>query len=61
METDKVTCKVIKETQGAFLLENEHGKQEYFPKSQTSFETRNLKTGDAVAELPVWLLEKKDF
>ena len=52
---------MIEERGAAFLLENDEGKREFFPKSQVSFDRRNVKTGDCVAIIPIWLLEKKDF
>lgn len=61
METDKVVCTVIEEREKSFLLRNEEGKQVFFGKSQVSFERRNMKTGKALAVIPVWILDKEDF
>ena len=32
-----------------------------FPKSQVVFERRNVKTGKALANIPVWLLEDRNW
>lgn len=61
METDKVNCKFIEDRKVSFLLENEHGKRASFPKSQVYFDRRNLNTGECIAVIPIWLLDKKAF
>jgi hypothetical protein len=58
-----VACQFISETEAAFLLEqaDRPGRQAWFPKSQVSFQRRNIKTGDAMAEIPAWLLREKGW
>lgn len=60
-ETDDVVCKVVDETDKAYQLETDGGYREWFPKSQISFKRRNVKTGEAVAEIPLWLLTAKGW
>lgn len=62
-DTEKVPCKVLKETDKAFFLQDDFdtSRKAYFPKSQVSFERRNMKTGIAVAVIPLWLLEAKGW
>jgi hypothetical protein len=62
-QLETVRCLVIRETSAAFLLEDrdEPGRQAWFPKSQISFQRRNIKSGDALAEIPEWLLEEKGW
>ena len=61
METDQVVCTVIEEREKSFLLRNEEGKQVFFGKSQISFVRRNKITGAAIAEIPIWILDKENF
>lgn len=61
-ETDSVPCIVVKETDKAFLLRDKsEDREEWFAKSQIHFERRNVKTGDAVAVIPLWLLNSKGW
>lgn len=62
-EIEKVECAVVGETDKAFQLRESNGEErtEWFPKSHVSFARRNIKTGAAVAEIPMWLLEKKGW
>jgi hypothetical protein len=61
-ETDEVPVRVRSETGKAFELEDkESGGVAWFPKSQIHFERRNVKTGDAVAVIPLWLLKGKGW
>ena len=60
-ECDLVHCKFIEARGKAYLLENEDGQQEFFPMSQVSFERCSADGTDAVAEIPIWLLEKKGW
>lgn len=61
-ETEKVPCLVINETDKAIELERKPDcVRAWFPKSQFHFERRNIKTGDAVAVIPAWLLTKKEW
>lgn len=61
-DTETVRCKVIRETAAAFLLRDaEEDREAYFPKSQVSFSRRNVITGDATAEIPLWLLNSKGW
>ena len=59
---ETVRCKVIRETAAAFLLRDADEEREaYFPKSQVSFTRRNVITGEATAEIPLWLLTAKGW
>ena len=62
-EIEIVRCSVIRETSGAWLLRDrdEPSREAYFPKSQISFRRRNIKTGEAEAEIPLWLLTEKGW
>lgn len=62
-EFEPVAVTVLKETEKAFQLrdKDEMGPDAWFPKSQISFERRNIKTGDAIAEIPNWLLKEKGW
>lgn len=62
-ETDKVRCVVVGETAKAYSLRdgNDETRVAWFPKSEISFERRNIITGVAVAEIPLWLLEAKGW
>lgn len=62
-ETETVACVVLKETEKAYYLEDGDNpdRAAWFPKSQVSFRSRNVKTGVAVAEIPLWLLENKGW
>ena len=59
-ETDEVNCTVLGETPLAWLL-GCNGVTGYFPKKEVSFARRNIKTGDAVAVIPVWLLAARGW
>lgn len=60
---EKIQCQVIRETGGAYLLQDHQDpeRQDYFPKSQVSFTRRNINTGEAIAEIPLWLLDAKGW
>lgn len=62
-DVEPVAVTVIKESAKAFFLhdKDEMGADAWFPKSQISFETRNINTGDAIAEIPAWLLKEKGW
>jgi hypothetical protein len=62
-QLETVRCLVIRETAAAFLLQDreELSRQAFFPKSQISFQRRNIKTGEATAEIPLWLLTEKGW
>lgn len=60
-ETETVAVTVVNETAKAFLLRNDQGKESFFPKSQISFARRNLKTGAADVDVPVWLLDNNGW
>lgn len=62
-ETDTVKCTVISESDKAYQLKdsNDETRIAWFPKSEVCFERRNIKTGAAVAEIPLWLLEAKGW
>lgn len=62
-ELEKVECTVIGETEKAFHLQEATGEKrtDWFPKSHVSFSSRNVKTQEAVAEIPMWLLKSKGW
>jgi len=63
-ETDKVKVTVKDESPKAYLMaDNEHPEREaaWFPKSEVSFDRRNIHTGDALAVIPLWLLKSKGW
>jgi hypothetical protein len=62
-ELEKVECLVIDETEKAYQLQEATGEKrtEWFPKSHVSFSRRNVKTQEAVAEIPLWLLKAKGW
>lgn len=62
-DIEPVRCVVLRESDAAYLLrdENDETREAWFPKSQVSFQMRNMKTGKATAEIPLWLLEKKGW
>ena len=62
-EIEPVRCQVLGETEKAYHLEdaNDTSRQAWFPKSQVSFRRRNTRTGEATAEIPLWLLESKGW
>ena len=60
-ELETINVTISRETEKAFLMKNDEGAEAWFPKSQVSFKRRNVKTGEAVAEIPVWLLDKNDW
>jgi len=61
-ETDVVFCSVTRETERAVLLENlTTGSRFWFPKGQVRLERKNEKTGEALAEIPIWLLEEREW
>lgn len=62
-QLELVNCLVLRETHAAFLLRdrNEPDREAFFPKSEVSFSRRNIKTGEATAEIPLWLLTAKGW
>jgi hypothetical protein len=62
-QIETVRCLVIRETAAAYLLQDreETTREAFFPKSQVSFQRRNIKTGEATAEIPLWLLTEKGW
>lgn len=60
---ETVRCIIVRETAAAYFLrdQEEPTREAYFPKSQVSFARRNIKTGEAVAEIPLWLLDAKGW
>lgn len=58
-----VRCAVVRETEKAYLLRDSDApeRESWFPKSQVSFRQRNVKTGVATAEIPLWLLERNGW
>ncbi len=63
MELETVTVTILRETPAAWLMRdhNDPEREAYFPKSQVSFKRRNVQTGEAVAEIPLWLLKSKGW
>lgn len=62
-ETDTVHVIILRETPAAWLMRDRDNpeRQAYFPQSEITFQRRNIKTGDAVAEIPLWLLKAKGW
>lgn len=62
-ELETIACIVVDERERAFLLRDglDLDREDWFPKSQISFSRRNMKTGHAVAEIPLWLLNEKGW
>ena len=62
-ENEVVKCVVIRETEKAYLMRDSDApeRESWFPKSQVSFRQRNVKTGVATAEIPLWLLDKNGW
>lgn len=67
-ETEPVPVIVVRETAMAYLLrdrsqdeDGDEDSEEWFPKSQIHFEQRNVKTGKAIAIIPLWLLRDKGW
>ena len=57
METDTLNVEITNETALSYQFkDSETGEVVWFPKSQVSFKRRNVKTGMATAEIPLWLL-----
>ena len=63
METDDVECVVLRETEKAYALQDKSDpdRRDFFPKSQVSFKRRNVNTGEALVEIPLWLLREKGW
>lgn len=62
-ETADVEVLIMKESDKAFLLQSieEPEKESWFPKSEVVFNYRNIKTGKATANIPIWLLAAKGW
>ena len=60
-ELEPVAVTVVEDREASYLFQHEDGRQAYFPKSETTFKQRNVKTGKAVALVPIWLLEKRGW
>lgn len=62
-ELELVSCKVVRTTEKAFQLQELDGdkRTEWFPQSFVSFKRRNANTGEALAEIPMWLLKAKGW
>lgn len=61
-ELDEVQVFVTRDIPGekCYTLTGRHG-DAMFPKSEVSFKRRNVKTGAALAEIPVWLLKDRGW
>ena len=63
-ETDIVKVTIVKESDKAFLMTDDNSTdnpEAWFPKSEVTFKRRNVITGKAVAEIPLWLLSAKGW
>lgn len=68
-DTEEVEVFIEKESEKAYLFvkkqkqdnDNYQPKIGWFPKSQVSFSRRNVKTNEATAVIPVWLLDEKGW
>lgn len=67
-DTEPVPVLVVRETEKAYLMQDrgqdDDGSEDseaWFPKSQIHFEQRNVKTGKAIAVIPMWLLKEKGW
>ena len=60
-ELEKVNCKFLGHQGKAYILENDEGQRDFFPMSQVSFDRCNEETGEAIAEIPIWILDKKGW
>jgi len=62
-ETETVNVTILRETRAARLMRDRDNpeREAYFPQSEITFQRRNIKTGEAVAEIPLWLLEAKGW
>jgi len=62
METDDVPVIVLEEREKCYYFQEKEGdKKAFFPKSQITFKYRNIKTLQAVAVIPLWLLKEKGW
>lgn len=62
VDKEEVAVTVIRETTSSFLLARKSdGVQAFFPTSEVVFKRRNIRTGDAVAEIPTWLLTNRNW
>ena len=55
---------VLEEREASWKLRNEEGKEAFFPKKGEhgiTFSRRNVKTKQAVAEIPEWMLREKGW
>lgn len=60
-ELEPIQVTVVEERDVSYLFQHEDGRQAFFPKSQVNFKRRNINTGEAIALVPLWLLEKKGW
>ena len=62
-ETETIHVTILRETRAAWLMRDRDNpeREAYFPQSEITFQRRNIKTGEAVAEIPLWLLEAKGW
>lgn len=62
-DIENVRCTVLRETERGLLLQDAAApnREDWFPKSQVSFRRRNTRTGEALAEIPLWLLDEKGW
>ncbi len=61
--TETVECTVVAETAAAFLLRDsrEPSRETWFPSIYVEFRRRNMRSGFAVAVIPLWLLNEKGW
>ncbi len=61
-DSEDVQCMVVGETSGCWKLQRStDAEPALFPKSEVVFKRRNVKTGQAVANIPAWLLEDRSW
>ena len=63
MNTETINCTVVSETEKAVRLRdsNDDSRTAWFPKSHVSFTRRNIKSGEATAEVSEWVLREKGW
>lgn len=60
-ELEPVEVIVLEDREKSYKFQAQGKPDAFFPKSEVSFKSRNVKTGKAVAMIPLWLLEKKGW
>ena len=60
-QLEPVEVTVKEEREKSYLFSAEGKPDTFFPKSEVSFKRRNVNTQEAIALIPLWLLEKKGW